>query len=82
MSETRFHECAATHCKTSIPTRMLMCGKHWNKLPEGLKRAVWAHYTPGQEDDNSILPKDGYFEAVRAAVAFIDDAEAGGPLFR
>jgi hypothetical protein len=53
---------------------MLMCRKHWFKVPQQLRDQVWATYRPGQEVDQQ--PSAAYLVAQRAAVEAV--AQAAG----
>ena len=43
------HTCHARGCGTKIPRKMLMCHRHWFKVPKEIRDRVWKHYRPGQE---------------------------------
>lgn len=45
------HRCHAIGCIVEVPPRMFMCRSHWRLLPEGLQKAIWHFYRPGQEID-------------------------------
>ena len=45
------HTCHAIDCTTPVPRRMFMCRRHWGMLSKEDQNAVWAAYTPGQEND-------------------------------
>lgn len=67
------HTCHAAGCETRVPPRLLMCAKHWRKVPLGLQRRVWRTYRPGQEV--TMDPSPAYVEAARAAIAAVAEAE-------
>ena len=68
------HLCHARGCQTPVPPRLLMCFRHWRKVPVNLKRRVWAHYRSGQEVDKQ--PTQGYLDAANAAIEAVARAEA------
>jgi len=41
------HKCPIDPCPRSVPTEMLMCKEHWFKVPQDLRRQVWAVYKAG-----------------------------------
>ncbi|MBL9125907.1 MAG: hypothetical protein JNG90_19855 [Planctomycetaceae bacterium] len=62
------HVCPVARCSVLVPNRLLMCPRHWSLVPHRLKREVWKHYVPGQEDT-------GYqTEAYNAAACAARDA--------
>jgi hypothetical protein len=66
--------CPVGGCGTPIPGRMLLCKRHWGKVPRALQRKVWELYVAGQEADRSLI-RPGYLEAMTAAVAAAEEAE-------
>lgn len=63
------HTCHALGCFIHVPPKLFMCKPHWFKLPFGLRCAVWAAYTPGQEKlDGSAFPTEEYLEVTREAI--------------
>jgi hypothetical protein len=44
------HTCHAHGCTTPVPPKMFMCKPHWSKLRKRTQAAIWAEYTPGQEN--------------------------------
>ncbi|MGD0263572.1 MAG: hypothetical protein ABSD47_01295 [Candidatus Methylomirabilota bacterium] len=59
--------CPVLGCDQRIPYYWLMCRPHWRRVPILLKRAVWATYHEGQQDDLSLVTPE-YIEARRLAV--------------
>ncbi len=59
------HTCHAEGCKVPVPRRMFMCGRHWAMVPKALQDALWAAYTPGQENNWDRI-KDEYWDAAFA----------------
>lgn len=39
-----FHPCAADHCDTKIPNRLLMCADDWALVPRAVQRQVLSAY--------------------------------------
>lgn len=68
------HTCHATGCKRAVPPRMFMCRPHWHWLPKPYQSAIWAAYVPGQEITKT--PSGAYLAAARAAIGWIERAEA------
>jgi len=60
------HTCHAKGCEVLVAPRLLMCLKHWRKVPLELQRKVWAHYRPRQEIDKR--PSAAYLDAAQAAI--------------
>lgn len=63
------HHCHAEGCTKDVPPKMLMCRRHWAKVPRQLQRLVWRHYRIGQEI--SKAPSAAYMAAQRLAVASV-----------
>lgn len=65
---TALHGCAAEACDKQIERRLLMCIEHWRMVPKALQREVlrWSH---------PMGRRDGYFAAVRAAIAAVREKE-------
>lgn len=59
-------ECVADDCKILIPKRLLMCPKHWRKVPTHIKERIYAYYQPGQEIHKNY--SDEYILAVMDAI--------------
>ena len=38
------HVCHAEGCDTPVPPKLLMCLKHWRRVPKQLQAAVWNNY--------------------------------------
>lgn len=68
------HTCHADGCTTPVPPRMFMCKPHWWMVPAPIRRAVWAHYRPGQEVRKDPTPE--YLEITREAIAVVAAKEA------
>lgn len=60
------HICHAQGCTVEIPPRLLMCWRHWMKVPIPLRDAVWREYVPGQEVTKT--PTREYLQAMRNAI--------------
>ena len=67
------HTCHADGCTTVVPRKLFMCKRHWFMLPQSMRDAVWAAYTPGQETLR-VMPTDAYFAATFAAIDYVRDA--------
>lgn len=52
---------------------MLMCYRHWTRVPRRLQLKVWHTYRPGQEIDKR--PTREYFIAAKAAIDYIAQLE-------
>lgn len=66
------HTCHALGCNAAVPRRLFMCRTHWYMLTNEERRAVWALYTPGQENDWSKVTPE-YLDAI---VRIIQDLAA------
>lgn len=71
------HECPIYGCTTQLARSLLMCARHWRKVPHDLKDAVnstWRVY------QNTVDPKGGelmrlrraYLYARAAAIAWVN----------
>jgi len=58
------HECAAEGCTARIGLSMLMCRRHWAKVPRALQREVYRQWNRG-------APLFGYLDVVDRAVAAV-----------
>ncbi len=67
------HDCHAIDCTAHVPPEMLMCGKHWRRVPRRLQQEVWVNYRRGQCDDWN--PSNAYCRAAKAAVIAVAQAE-------
>ena len=67
--------CAALECQATVPSRILMCRRHWSLVPVLIRNRVWAHYRKGQEHGGAPTPSAEYFAAVRDAIRAVDAAK-------
>lgn len=67
------HVCHALCCKTQVPPRMLMCLRHWRKVPKNLQQEIWKQYRPGQEIDKK--PTLRYIATALSAIFAVADNE-------
>jgi diadenosine tetraphosphatase ApaH/serine/threonine PP2A family protein phosphatase len=67
------HTCHAKGCPVPVPPRLLMCSRHWRRVPAELKRRVWLTYRRGQEITKDPSPE--YLEAMNAAIAAVAELE-------
>ena len=67
------HTCHAIHCEIEISPSLLMCGRHWARVPSELRVLIWKHYRPGQEQDKR--PSLAYLEAMRRAIRAVASVE-------
>lgn len=44
------HKCHYPGCDKDVKPAYWGCLKHWYSLPEALRRRLWLHYVPGQEE--------------------------------
>lgn len=65
------HYCHVKGCQKRVAPKFLMCAPHWRLVPQGLQRAVWRLYRPGQEITKDPTPE--YLEAARAACAYVEN---------
>lgn len=63
------HTCHARDCQTRVKPELLMCLKHWKKVPLAIRNAVWQHYRPGQCDDKR--PSRDWHRAADAAIGIV-----------
>lgn len=70
------HTCAAPGCDRVISTELLMCGRHWARVPLSCKRLVWAawrEYEHGRSSARELR------EAQALAVNALADGAEGWP---
>lgn len=67
------HTCHAEGCDVDVPPKMLMCLKHWRRVPKKLQAEIWRTYRPGQEVDKK--PSAEYLVAQHAAVQAVAEKE-------
>lgn len=60
------HHCHAKGCNVKVPPRLLMCLKHWGRVPRHIQSRIWKHYRPGQEVDKK--PSVEYLAVMREAI--------------
>jgi hypothetical protein len=65
----RAHTCHARGCTKHVKPELLMCGKHWRRVPRKIQRAVWSAYRPGQCDDGH--PSKQWHTAADAAIGYV-----------
>lgn len=63
------HVCHARGCTVPVKPEMLMCLKHWRRVPKVVQRAVWANYRRGQCDDKR--PSREWMTAADAAIGSV-----------
>lgn len=61
------HKCMATGCPEIVQAVLFMCPKHWARVPEETKAAIWKAYRPGQEQDLKL--SDAYVDAAMKAIS-------------
>lgn len=69
------HHCHAKGCDVAVEPNLLMCLRHWRRVPRQLQKAVWKFYRPGQEEDKA--PSAEYIAAARAAIEAVAKLESG-----
>lgn len=67
------HTCHAINCEIEISPSLLMCGRHWARVPGELRALIWQHYRRGQEQDKR--PSQAYLEAMRRAIRAVATIE-------
>lgn len=72
------HTCHAEGCETTVPPKLLMCGRHWRMVPRPVQMLVWNAYVPGQEITK--CPTPAYLEAAQTAVDLVRTIEANRPM--
>lgn len=63
------HTCHARDCVVAVPPEMLMCLRHWRRVPRDVQRGVWLHYRRGQCDDKR--PSRLWHDAADAAIGIV-----------
>jgi hypothetical protein len=67
------HTCHAEGCRTAVPPKYLMCGKHWAMVPQTQRTEIWRHYRDGQEIDKR--PSTEYLRVMKIAIDLVARAE-------
>lgn len=69
------HTCHVPDCGVTVPRRMLMCARHWKRVPKEIQRAIWRHFKPEQcVPGSNVRPTEEWLDAAQRAV----DAVTGG----
>ena len=63
------HLCHWPTCDVPVDPKFWGCKKHWFKLPEHLRKRIWATYKPGQEITKT--PSNGYLLAAQQVQVWI-----------
>lgn len=69
------HTCHAERCTVEVHPKLFMCKRHWNMLPNQMRRLIWSTYRSGQEIDKT--PSKKYMEVTRAAIDWLLEKEYG-----
>ncbi len=69
------HRCHAKGCDVAVDPQLLMCLRHWRRVPRRLQNDVWKFYRPGQEVDKN--PSREYLAAAAAAIEAVAKLESG-----
>ncbi len=67
------HHCHARGCAKEVKPELLMCWRHWCRVPRAIQRKVWATYRPGQCDDKD--PSEAWHQAADAAIGSVAQKE-------
>lgn len=67
------HKCHAVDCDVEVPPRLLMCLRHWRRVPRHLQSEIWRWYVPGQEIRKN--PSREYLRAMVAAINAVAEKE-------
>lgn len=70
------HTCHAIRCNVEVKPELLVCRRHWFKVPVKIRRRVLLHYRRGQCDDGS--PNSEWLLAAREAINAVAAGEKGG----
>ena len=70
------HTCHARGCTTPVARCMLMCPRHWRRVPAPLRARVLATYQPGQEAGRAPVTA-AWREAAAAAIEAVAAVEGG-----
>jgi hypothetical protein len=63
------HTCHARGCDVPCKPELLMCRRHWGRVPRVVQQDVWKHYRPGQCDDKD--PSPAWHRAADAAIGAV-----------
>lgn len=73
------HTCHARGCTRPVKPQLLMCMRHWRRVPPSIQGEVYAAYRDGQCDDKQ--PSREWHDAASAAIGWVATAE-DQPLLR
>ena len=69
------HVCHVYKCEVRVPPSMLMCRRHWEMVPRGLRDAVYASFNPQQCRRGGPAPSREWLTAARAALNSVERRE-------
>lgn len=67
------HTCHAFECTKAVKPEMFMCHFHWLRVPQNLRKRIWALYRPGQCDDKNV--SNGYAMTAKASIQAVAASE-------
>lgn len=67
--QSRYHTCHWPGCKQQVPPAMWGCKRHWFRLPQDIRVAIWRSYEIGQEETGEV--SEAYLDAARRAQEWI-----------
>jgi len=70
-----YHRCHWVGCEKNVNERFWGCPKHWKMLPLVMRKMIWKHYKPGQ--DNTKKVSGGYLSAARQIREWIMENHSG-----
>lgn len=63
------HKCHARGCPVEVKPELLMCRRHWGRVPRVVQQNIWKHYRPGQCDDKDVTKE--WLRAADAAIGAV-----------
>lgn len=77
------HSCVVPECEIMVPTEILMCGHHWRRLPQMIRRrvnAAWRRINRSSAPTREAVEE--YQASRREAISHFEEAvpdDAGRP---
>lgn len=69
MPDDGTHECPARNCTKRVSAEMLMCPRHWYRVPAPMRKAVWRAW-----DHGAGAGSDAHTAAIIAAIEAVNRA--------
>lgn len=68
------HTCYAAGCTVQVPTALLMCARHWKRVPPNIRSEVYRWYRIRESDRGRVVGKERSLDTFRHYMRAIDAA--------